>query len=517
MSRASRVDEPFLRRDLKGGSLYAVRSAATLFVVLALIAYARWIPRWVDVRLGEATRTASVMNDGVSYAGMAWVAVVTAILAAAVWCAVGILIAWRRSRDLFGIILFIGCAAGGLIGTDLPIVLQMQRTDAWAPFQLIVLFTANAFIAPSLYAFPDGRFVPRFTAVLALAWVFWNLARVATPALDEATLARALVAPGLFVSAGGAAFYRYFRRSDAAQKQQLKWCLLGLLTFLLAYVAVFPIPLLFPQVLEPGPGFIYRTMSSVVYSVSATMLALIVAIAIFRQGLLDIDFILGRTFVYTILTVTIVAGFVFVSSLANNTLEVLTGQRSVLVPVATALPFAVLFVPLRSALVRLADRFMSGSRVLTVLFVDIAGSTELAVRIGDRAWRDLLDRFRSTVRSELRRFGGDEVDTAGDGFFATFAAPERAIQCALVVVAAVRPLGIQARAGVHVGEVEIYGASVTGVAVHVGARLVALAKPGEVLISGSLRNLVAGSNIEVHDRGDYELKGLPGKSRVYAA
>jgi class 3 adenylate cyclase len=269
--------------------------------------------------------------------------------------------------------------------------------------------------------------------------------------------------------------------------------------------------------LEPGPAFIYRTVSSVAYSLSATMLALIIAVAIFRQGLLDIDFILRRTVVYTALTVIVLAGFVFVSSLANNTLETLTGQRSELVPLVTALPFAILFVPLRSALIRLANRFMSGRKVLTVLFVDISGSTALAVRIGDRAWRDLLDRFRSIVRRELKRFGGDEVDTAGDGFFATFAGPEGAIRCALVIVGAVRHLGIEARAGAHVGEVEVSGADVSGVAVHVGARLVALARPGEVLVSESLRNLIAGSNIELRDEGEHELKGVPGASRVYAA
>jgi len=160
---------------------------------------------------------------------------------------------------------------------------------------------------------------------------------------------------------------------------------------------------------------------------------------------------------------------------------------------------------------------MSGHRVLTVLFVDISGSTELAVRIGDRAWRDLLDRFRSTVRGELTRFGGDEVDTTRDGFFATLAGPDRVIRCALVIVGAVRPLSIQARAGVHVGEVEVSAAGVSGVAVYVGAHLVALAKPGEVLVSESLRNLVAGSNIELRDSGEHELKGVPGTSRVYAA
>jgi class 3 adenylate cyclase len=159
---------------------------------------------------------------------------------------------------------------------------------------------------------------------------------------------------------------------------------------------------------------------------------------------------------------------------------------------------------------------MSGRRVRTVLFVDIAGSTEHALKVGDRAWRELLERFRASVRKQLKQYGGEEIDTAGDGFFVTFEGAGRAIRCARAILDAVRPLGLEARAGVHIGEVEVYGASVSGVAVHVGARLVALAKPNEVIVSAPLRELVGGSNIELRDRGNHELKGLPGMWRVYA-
>lgn len=156
-------------------------------------------------------------------------------------------------------------------------------------------------------------------------------------------------------------------------------------------------------------------------------------------------------------------------------------------------------------------------RVLaTVLFTDIAGSTELAARIGDRAWRDLLERHHALVRRELERWRGREVDTAGDGFLATFDGPARAVRCAGAVVDSVRELGLEVRAGVHTGEVELADAAVRGIAVHIGARVAALARPGEVLVSRTVVDLVAGSGIAFADRGEHALKGVPGSWRLYA-
>jgi len=156
-------------------------------------------------------------------------------------------------------------------------------------------------------------------------------------------------------------------------------------------------------------------------------------------------------------------------------------------------------------------------RVLaTVLFTDIVGSTERARELGDRAWRDLLDQHHAAVRRELERFRGREVDTAGDGFFATFDGPARGIRCAKSIVGVVRDVGLEVRAGLHTGEVELAGDAVRGIAVHTGARVASLAQPGEVLVSGTVRDLIAGSGIELVDRGTHELKGIPGEWRVYA-
>jgi class 3 adenylate cyclase len=159
-----------------------------------------------------------------------------------------------------------------------------------------------------------------------------------------------------------------------------------------------------------------------------------------------------------------------------------------------------------------------GERVLaTVLFVDLVGSTEEATRLGDRRWRDLLAAFYAALRAELTRFRGLEVDTAGDGLFATFDGPARAIRCGAAMTAAVRGLGLQARVGIHTGECERIGEKIGGIAVHIGARVAALAKPGEVLVSNTVKDLVAGSGLRFEDRGGTVLKGVPGEWHLFAA
>jgi class 3 adenylate cyclase len=156
-------------------------------------------------------------------------------------------------------------------------------------------------------------------------------------------------------------------------------------------------------------------------------------------------------------------------------------------------------------------------RVLaTVLFTDIVGSTERAIALGDRAWRELIERHHALVRRQLTRFRGREVDTAGDGFFASFDGPARAIRCACEVVEGVKELGLDVRAGLHTGECELADGKVAGIAVHTGARVAALASPGEVLVSGTVKDLVAGSGIHFLDRGSHALKGIPGDWKLFA-
>jgi len=156
-------------------------------------------------------------------------------------------------------------------------------------------------------------------------------------------------------------------------------------------------------------------------------------------------------------------------------------------------------------------------RVLaTILFTDIVGSTAKAVELGDARWRELLEQHHATVRRLLLRHRGTELDTAGDGFFASFDGPARGIRCARAITESVRDLGIEVRAGLHTGECERMNSKVGGIAVHIGARVAAEAGPGEVVVSSTVKDLVAGSGIAFHDRGAAELKGVPGEWRLFA-
>jgi pimeloyl-ACP methyl ester carboxylesterase len=169
------------------------------------------------------------------------------------------------------------------------------------------------------------------------------------------------------------------------------------------------------------------------------------------------------------------------------------------------------------------EEFVTGTRpaaavdrvLATVMFSDIVDSTVMAARLGDRRWSRLLEDHNAAVRRELQRNGGTEIDTAGDGFLASFDGPARAIRCALDLHRAVRPLDLRLRIGLHTGEVERTGQKISGIAVHTGARVASLAAPGEVLVSSTVRDLVAGSGIAFEDRGVHPLKGIPGEWRIY--
>jgi pimeloyl-ACP methyl ester carboxylesterase/class 3 adenylate cyclase len=152
----------------------------------------------------------------------------------------------------------------------------------------------------------------------------------------------------------------------------------------------------------------------------------------------------------------------------------------------------------------------------TVLFTDIVAASEHAAKLGDHAWRDLLEYHHALIRRQLVRFRGHEVDTAGDGFFASFDGPARAIRCARAIVDSIPQLGLDIRAGLHTGECELIDGKVAGIAVHTGARVASNAQPGEVLVSSTVKDLVAGSGIAFHDRGLHKLKGIPGKWQLYA-
>jgi len=162
-------------------------------------------------------------------------------------------------------------------------------------------------------------------------------------------------------------------------------------------------------------------------------------------------------------------------------------------------------------------RFSEPLTAPTVEAIDLVGSTERAAALGDRGWRELAAAHHALVRRELARFRGEERDTTGDGFFATFDRPARAIRAGQAIVAGVRDLGLDLRVGIHVGECELHDGKPSGLAVNIGARVAAQAQPGEVLVTGTVRDLVAGSGFDFADRGERELKDVPGACHLYAA
>jgi len=204
--------------------------------------------------------------------------------------------------------------------------------------------------------------------------------------------------------------------------------------------------------------------------------------------------------------------------------EHIPGARFVELPGADFVPSVGEQEPLFAELERFLTDVVRGThpdiepdRVLaTILFSDIVGSSEKAAALGDRAWRELLLRHHELVRRQLVRFRGQEVDTAGDGFFASFDGPARAIRCGCAIAEAMPELGLEVRVGLHTGECELVDDKVAGIAVHTGARVAANAQPGEVLVSSTVKDLVAGSGLSFDDRGSHELKGIPGEWRLYA-
>ncbi|MBI2466358.1 MAG: alpha/beta fold hydrolase [Candidatus Rokubacteria bacterium] len=206
--------------------------------------------------------------------------------------------------------------------------------------------------------------------------------------------------------------------------------------------------------------------------------------------------------------------------LGRQIAERIPGARYVELPGSDHIPW----VGDTDAILDEIEEFLTGVRhgpepdrvLATVLFTDIVGSTERAAELGDRRWRDLLDSYYAAARRELARFRGRELDTAGDGVLASFDGPARGVRCAESLLEAVRSLGLQLRAGLHTGECEVMGDKLGGLAVHIGARVAAQAGPGEVLVSHTVRDLVAGSGLRFADRGVHALKGVPGEWRLFA-
>ncbi len=519
------VDDPILRRELRGVPLLAARVAAGGLSALALYLFIRGIPGAL-ARASERAQIANAPSGSTSFETASLVVTWIGIAAAAVWCAVAALILWRRSRDLFGILLTLGFVAIGLVLASRDQILVgggsafTRGTDDLSELGRAVVWVLTATGLLWVFAFPDGRLVPRWSLFVMVPWVAWALLRIPFP--EELSHTRYGVVGTLLyiafpVTALGAQIYRFARRSAAVQRQQLKWVLYGGVLIVAAWTTAVVLPSLLGSSDQlNASNYIYWTAGTGWLAVMSMLMPVTIAIAIFRQGLLNIDLLINRTVMYSVLTIVLVAAFVVIGTMAQRTYAALAGEESNLVTVFVAVPIALAFIPLRARMQSIADHFLSDRAVLTIVFLDLVGSTKRAADLGDRAWRELLDRYRTAVRREIHRHGGREIDTAGDGFFITFAAPGAAIRFARDAITSVRAVGIEARAGLHIGECEVHGGRVSGIGVHIGARIVAAAGAGEVLVSRTLRDLVAGSDIRLLDRGLHGLKGVPGRWHLYS-
>jgi class 3 adenylate cyclase len=249
---------------------------------------------------------------------------------------------------------------------------------------------------------------------------------------------------------------------------------------------------------------------------SLTAIPIAIGIAILRYRLYEIDVLLNRTAVYATVTAILVAAFAVANLALQEVVTASTGARSELLSGALGVVVGLLFVPIRTRVRPIVDRFLPGRAIVALLFTDIVGSTETLVEIGDERWRGLLEQYLAAVRQQLARHRGHEINTAGDAFFATFNRPLDAVQAAWAIRDSLEGLGLRTRTGLHLGEVEMRGEQVSGLAVHTAARVMAAAGEGEVLASDALREALTGASVTAADRGTHALKGVPGAWQLYA-
>jgi class 3 adenylate cyclase len=305
------------------------------------------------------------------------------------------------------------------------------------------------------------------------------------------------------LAVGAMAMVVRYRRASGVERLQLRWVVAAL-----ALTAAGTI----------GGLFAFDTLGNVAFipaTVAFPAVPAAITVAVLRYRLYDIDLLVNRTLVYGTAAAVVAIAFASVNIGAQRVIELLTHERSDLVTGALVVVAAVAFGPTLRLVRPVADRLLPRRALLTLLFTDIVESTRKAVALGDEAWRDLLSRYRSMVRRELTRAGGHEVDTAGDGFFATFERPDAALRCAWQLRAGANRLGLETRSGLHIGECETRGEKVTGIAVHVAARVMSLAAPDEILMSDALHEAIGTGQASFRNRGRHGLKGVPGDWQLY--
>ena len=457
-------------------------------------------------------------NPGAAAVGISpllWAAILLAFgaLGTVVTLAVAVFLFSRRAAGPF---VSLTALAGFYLAATVMIDPWLAARPDWGWLVVIVVATATVLGMAVLYRFPDGRYVPRATAVGLVLVVGLELARVAAFLTGSGALPDPIRIGELALVASGvlAQVYRYRRVSTPIQRQQTKWFMFGAAVLLgAAGTALLRIVVPEARVAGTRESFAYFLLWYCTWAVAAASASLAIAFGVLKYRLFDIDLIVNRALVYGSATAILAALFAVLSAVSQRAAEVLTGQRNDLVTLALALALALGFAPLRRRIQPAIDRVLPGRGSLTLLFTDIVGSTERIVALGDERWRAVLESYRAAVRQELVRFGGHEVDTAGDGFFATFERPTRAVRCAVALRDALQALDLDSRVGLHVGECELRGERVSGLNVIVAARIMATAKANEIVVSDALRKLLAGE-FGFRDRGIESLKGVPGEWRL---
>jgi class 3 adenylate cyclase len=457
---------------------------------------------------------------------------------------VGALLAIRRPRNWIGWLL-IGVGWGFLAGflnalaspaaleagTATPLPTLIAWVSSWSWFAALALFVVIMVIFPAS-RLPAGRWRRPALATIALAWLgvfLMSLAstitinkpdgsgpvsvtspvvavvgHVAESWVSSATPLGVLLLLGTLVG-GAASMVMRMRRAQGVARQQLRWLVAALVAVTLTVL-----------VGVAGSALVGDTLPEIANLppiIAFPCVPLAIGVAVLRYRLYDIDTIINRAVLYTAVTVAILAIFALANFGLQGALEPWTGGQSGLLTGFVGLAVGTQYGTLRRQVRPLVDRFLPSRALLTLLFTDIVGSTE---HLGDEQWRLLLSRYRAAVRHELTHYGGHEIDTAGDAFFATFDRPTSGVRCAWAMRSAVADVGLQLRTGVHMGECEMRGEKVSGIEVHRAARIMAAAADDEILLSETVRDAIREAEFHTTGRGRRQLKGVPGEWRLYA-
>jgi class 3 adenylate cyclase len=433
---------------------------------------------------------------------------------------------WQSSDDWMVVLFSLALLLTGAYASRFAFTAQTVLPALHTPIMLLAGAWAVTLIL-ALYLFPDGRFEPPMSAVVAiltlpLCLVFSDAAQflVTMPAAADdlppwhlGLVVAVLLGNSALVVAGHV--YRYWRVSGPVERQQTKWVLVAFSALLLVVAALV-------CALVAGMPDELIAMDILLSSIPVLFMPIAVALAVLHRGLWNVDLVLNRTVLYGTVGIVLGASFLLASSGVQRVVEVQTGQRSDVLTLGLAVIVAVTFQPLRRRVAVLVDGVLPARQELALFFTDIVGSTEHLAEVGDARWRELLDQYRATVRRELRKQRGTEMHIAGDSFFATFADPLRAVRCAEALRTALRALSVPSRFGLHWGACEMRGEEVSGLAVWAAARIMGAAHEDEIVLSDAMRVVLeqtagrrSSSLFELEDRGAHTLKGVPGEWRLH--